>query len=79
MNMKFKATNINGETVTGVGIAPVTTDEHFSNNEGGCFGKDDNLFYLFTDVVEWIDDREFNITDFEIVMGDSIEVRGIKF
>lgn len=74
MNMKFKATNINDETVTGVGIAPITTDEQFSNNNGEFFSKNDNLFYLFTGTVEWIDDREFNITDFEIVTGDSIEV-----
>lgn len=72
MNMKFKAINLDGKTVTGVGIAPVTTDERFCNNNGEFFGKNDNLFYLFTGVVEWIDDREFNVTDFEIVTSDSI-------
>ena len=77
--MKFKAINIDGETVEGVGIAPVATDEKFRNNNGEWFGKDDNLCYLFTGAVEWIDGREFNITDFDIVTGDSVEVCGIKF
>lgn len=77
--MRFVAVNIEGKHVEGVGVCEC--NENFNNWNGiNCdeywirsFGKD-NLSYLFTDKIEWVDGAEFSVDKFEVVFTKSIKV-----
>lgn len=77
--MRFVAVNIEGKHVEGVGVCEC--NENFDNWNGiNCdeywirsFGKD-NLSYLFTDKIEWVDGAEFSVDKFEVVFTKSIKV-----
>ena len=77
--MRFTAVNIEGKCVEGVGVCEC--DENFDNwNSNNCheywirsFGKD-NLSYLFTDKIGWVDGNEFSVGKFELVFTKSIKV-----
>lgn len=77
--MRFTAINIEGNHVEGVGVCEC--DENFDNwNCNNCneywirsFGKD-NLSYLFTDKIDWVDGTEFSVGKFELVFTKSIKI-----
>ena len=75
--MKFTAINVDGKSVEGVGVCKC--NENFDNWNGKCvedlieaLDKND-LSYLFTDTIEWVDGFEFNVKKFELVFTKSIK------